>query len=45
MEDINLLPIGFIVLFAVLFIFLVAFLINSILLVRQAEAIVIELPL
>lgn len=42
MNEISLLPLGFILFFAVLFIFLVAFLINSIFLVRQAEAVVVE---
>lgn len=42
MEEITLLPLGFLILFIVVFIFLVAFLINSILLVRQAEVIIIE---
>lgn len=42
MEEITLLPIGFLILFGVIFLFLIAFLINSIVLVRQAEAMIIE---
>ena len=42
MEEITLLPLGFLILFGVIVLFLIAFLINSIVLVRQAEVMIIE---